>query len=210
MIKYVLREMNDLKGDGENVVYPRVVQIRQIAEDEFVRRVGDAVTGLNAGMVEAALAGMEDKLVQLLTLGYSVKVKGLGTFSLKLKNKNGGAEDVDSVRPDSRKIIVDGVNFKADKELVKRINLFASLESDGVKRVRKVSTTVEERRMMALSYIDKHHSMSVAEYMKITGLSRTPATEELRAFRADDSSGIGVKGRGSHILYVRKNADVMV
>lgn len=60
-----------------------------------------------------------------LTLGYSVKVKGLGTFSLKLKNKNGGAEDVDSVRPDSRKIIVDGVNFKADKELVKRINLFA-------------------------------------------------------------------------------------
>lgn len=108
--------------------------------------MGDAVTGLNAVMVEAALAGMEDKLVQLITLGYSVKVKGLGTFS----------------------------------------------------------------RMMALSYIDKHHSMSVAEYMKITGLSRTPATEELRAFRADASSGIGVKGRGSHILYVRKNADVEV
>lgn len=52
--------------------------------------------------------------------------------------------------------------------------------------------------------------MSVAEYIKITGLSRTPATEELRAFRADASSGIGVKGRGSHILYVRKNADVEV
>ena len=187
MVKYVLREMNDLKGDGENVVYPRVVQIRQITEDEFVRSVGDSVTGLNAGMVEAALAGIENKLVQFLTLWYSVKVKGLGTFSLKLKMRDGAIEDADCVRPNSRNIAVDGVNFKTDKELVNRIGLLASLESDGVKKVRKVSTTIEERRMMALAFIDENHSMSVTEYMKITGLSRTPATEELRAFPGDHS-----------------------
>jgi hypothetical protein len=45
--------------------------------------------------------------------------------------------------------------------------------------------------------------MRVANYMELTGLSRTKATLELRAFRQDASTGIATIGRGSTKVYVK-------
>jgi len=43
----------------------------------------------------------------------------------------------------------------------------------------------------------------VADYMELTGLSRTKATLELKEFRQDTSTGITFVGRRSTIVYVK-------
>ena len=49
--------------------------------------------------------------------------------------------------------------------------------------------------------------MRIADYMEMTGLSRTTATLELIEFRKDPESGITFIGRGSSKVYVRKQAE---
>jgi hypothetical protein len=46
--------------------------------------------------------------------------------------------------------------------------------------------------------------MKVANYMELTGLSRTAATLELQEFRRDITSGIDFIGRGSAKVYVKR------
>jgi hypothetical protein len=46
--------------------------------------------------------------------------------------------------------------------------------------------------------------MRVADYVEMTGLSRSVATKELIEFRRDASSGISFIGRGNHKVYVKR------
>ena len=57
---------------------------------------------------------------------------------------------------------------------------------------------------LALEYLEKHGAMKIANYMALTGLSRTAATLELQEFRQDKSSGIDFIGRGSAKVYVKR------
>ena len=61
----------------------------------------------------------------------------------------------------------------------------------------------EQRLQLALEYLDKNGAMHIADYMELTGLSRTTATLELKAFRQDPTSGITFVGRGSNKVYVK-------
>ena len=61
----------------------------------------------------------------------------------------------------------------------------------------------EQRLQFALEYLDKNGAMHIADYMELTGLSRTTATLELKAFRQDPTSGITFVGRGSNKVYVK-------
>ena len=54
-----------------------------------------------------------------------------------------------------------------------------------------------------MQYLSEHGAMGVAEYVDLTGLSRTMAAMELKAFRQDASSGITFIGRGSAKVYVK-------
>lgn len=68
------------------------------------------------------------------------------------------------------------------------------------------SFTLHQRRTSetSLGYLEKHGSMKVANYMEMTGLSRTAATLELQEFRRDTTSGIDFIGRGSAKVYVKR------
>jgi len=46
--------------------------------------------------------------------------------------------------------------------------------------------------------------MNIAQYVSLTGLSRTAATLELQAFRNDPESGITYEGSRTHKVYVRR------
>ena len=63
----------------------------------------------------------------------------------------------------------------------------------------------EQRLQLALEYLDKNGVMHIADYMQLTGLSRTTATLELKAFRQDPASGITFVGRGSNKVYVKSS-----
>ncbi|MBP3664028.1 MAG: hypothetical protein J6J03_02595 [Tyzzerella sp.] len=54
--------------------------------------------------------------------------------------------------------------------------------------------------------MDKNGAMYIADYMQLTGLSRTTATIELKSFRQDPTSGITFVGRGSSKVYVKASS----
>jgi hypothetical protein len=56
MAKYFMREMYDMNGVGERLVYPQIVEFGQILEDEFVRRVGEEGIGPCIGHLEQSFA----------------------------------------------------------------------------------------------------------------------------------------------------------
>jgi predicted histone-like DNA-binding protein len=209
MAKYFMREMYDMNGVGERLAYPQIVEFGQILEDEFVRRVGEEGIGLNQSVVESALAGISEKLAQLMGLGYSVKVRGLGTFAISLGMEQGkdyekiGADDSEDGPRNAQSIKVKRVRFKADKKLMRRATHWCNLERDGERYIRRLCTSEEERRLKAIEFIGKNLFMKVADYMRLTGMSKTMAAKELRRFRQDPASGITVKGHGTHIIYVK-------
>lgn len=204
-----MREMYDMNGVGERLVYPQIVEFGQILEDEFVRRVGEGSIGLNQSVVESALAGVSEKLAQLMGLGYSVKVRGLGTFAISLGMEQDkeyeklDADDCDAGKRNAQSIKVRRIRFKADKRLMRRTTHWCNLEREGERGITPLCTSEEERRRMAIDFMGKNLFMKVADYMRLTGMSKTMAAKELRRFRQDPASGITVRGHGAHIVYVK-------
>ena len=205
MAYYVMREMNDVRGDGSKMFYPQMARFRMFTEDEFVAKVAMEGSGLSVGQVESVLAAIKSRLAEMMALGYSVKLRGLGTFSASLGLCEGREyETPDSVEHrNAQSIEVRNIRFKADKGLVDATGQRCSLERKGARRLSGVGSTAEERLEAAHRYLDDQPFMKVADYVRITGMSRSSATVELRRFRQDPSSGIASTGRGSHKLYVR-------
>ena len=207
MADYVMREMFDMNNTGKKILYPQIERFRMFEEDEFIARVAAEGSGLNAGQVESVLTAVKARMAEMIALGYSVKVKGIGTFSASLGIKEGKeqeTDEADGTKRNAQSIEVKNILFKADKELVRDTDSRCNLERKGVKRLRAIESTEEERLAMAHKYLDSHPFMKVSDYIRITGLGRTQATLELQKFRQDENSGIGTTGRGCHKLYVKK------
>ena len=57
---------------------------------------------------------------------------------------------------------------------------------------------------LALEFLGKRGAMRVADYVEMTGQSRSVATKELIELRRDASSGISFIGSGNHKVYVKR------
>ena len=163
---YVMKEMPDLQGTGERIVYPQFAHIEQTTTHQ------------------------------------------LGTFTPALALRPGKEReepDGEGTRRNARSIEVGGVNFRVDKTLLYRTNaLCEPVRAPWKPRRSSQQYTSEERLRLALDYLEKHPYLTVTEYRKLTGLLRTAATEELKAWAADTQTGIRAVGRGTHRVYVKE------
>ena len=206
MAKYIKQEMIDLTGKGEEKIYYRLQTERNIGFDELVQEIELRHRIMNRGLVKNVMIHVVDAMAELLGKGYSVSVDGLGTFraSLGLKEeKDMDTFDGDEAKRNARSLRLTGINYRADKELIKNANRHCKLERAGESRLHHSPYTKDERLKLALQYIEEHGAMRVVEYMNLTGLSRTKATLELKEFSEDASSGITTLGRGSAKVYVK-------
>ena len=206
MADYVMREMNDVRGDGSKTYYPQIDRFRLFSEDEFVEKMATNGSGLSAGQVESVLTALKLRLSEILALGYTVKVRGLGTFSTSLGVKDGkdyesGSED--EVKRNAQSIEVRNIRFKADRDLISLTDMKCNLVRRGEIKLKKVKTSEEERLNMALEYLQTHPFMKVADYRALTGLNHSYAAAELRKFSSTENSGIRSTGRCSHKVYVK-------
>ena len=71
------------------------------------------------------------------------------------------------------------------------------------KRIMKPDCMMSMETLFTVPYFPLPVVSMILEYMKLTGLSRTTATMELKAFRQDPASGITFVGRGSQKVYVK-------
>ena len=151
-----------------------------------------------------------DGLAELLGKGYSVTIDGVGTFKAGLglkEEKEVDTFDGDETKRNARSLQLTHIRYRADKQLVVEANCRCKLERVGESRLCQSSYAKEERLKLALDFLDKRGAMCVADYVEMTGLSRSVATKELIEFRRDSTSGISFVGRGSHKVYVKRTAE---
>lgn len=210
MAKYIKQEMPDLSGKGEEKVYYRMKTEGNISFKDFAKEVNRYHSIMNRALVENVITNAMDVLARLLGKGYSVSLDGLGTFkaTLGLKpDKEMDTFDEDDTKRNARSLQLTNVNFKADKVLIREANKHCKLEREGESRLRRSPFSKEQRLKMAQDYLEKHGAMKVIDYVKMTGLSRTKATLELKEFRRDASTGIDTIGRRSTLVYVLKTVE---
>ncbi|MBQ8266735.1 MAG: DNA-binding protein [Bacteroides sp.] len=206
MAQYIKQEMPNLNGTEEPQVYYRLKTNRNISSKEFVKHISRNDSAVDRGEIEGVLIRIADGLAELLGNGYSVTLDGVGTFKAGLglkRDKEMDSFEEDETKRNARSLQLTSINYRADKTLVREANRRCKLERYGESRLRKSPYTKEQRLQFALEFLDKNSAMRIGDYMQLTGLSRTTATMELKAFRQDPASGITFVGRGSQKVYVK-------
>lgn len=207
-MEYSFRERNDLNGTGKRLMVPEPTFCDQISYRDFLKECAASGSGFTEADIDGAVRRIVSRLGFYMELGHSVKIDGLGTFRLKLGLKKG--EEVLTLndlrrRHPTEKVEVDGILFRADSEWVRKMRQQCELVYSGVDKKRNlVKTTPEQRLQMALRYLDTHHDMRLPDYVRLTGLSKTTASLELRRFRSAPESGIVDVGSSNQLRYVKR------
>ncbi len=204
MAKYIKQEMTDLDGSGKQRVYYRMKTQGTLSGRDFIRKVAYTGSGLSEGNVMHVLAIVAKELAYYMGQGYTVGIDGVGTFKPTIglvEDKEMDDFDSAEAKRNARSLMVNGVSFRAAKELIQETAHHCDLEKGGTSRLRRSPYTRDERLELARNYLREHHVMRIADYMEITSLSRTRATVELQEFSSSPDSGITCRGRGSAKVY---------
>ena len=207
MAKYIKQEMIDFSGKGEEKVYYRLQTERNIDFKELTQQIEEHHNLMNRGLVKSVMAYVVDEMAELLGKGHSVTIDGLGTFRASIgleEDKEIDTFNGDDTKRNARSLRLTGINYRTDKELIKKANRHCKLERAGVVRVNRSPYTKEERLQKALDYLEEYKVLKVSQYMELTGLAHTTAANELRAFSQDASSGIISVGRRPAVVYVKR------
>lgn len=209
MARYIKQEMADLRGDGKQRNYYRMKVERNIGTKELIRHMTHPGSGLSRAMVVHVMEALAEQLAMDLAEGYSVSVDGIGTFTatVGVEDKSPRADEDGEAKRNARSLTVTGVNCRADKQLVKEVALRCKLKKWGESRIRRSAYSKEQRLGLAVAYLADlaHPVMRLDDYVRLTGVSRSTASRELKEFTRGADSPIGCIGRGSALVFVRKD-----
>jgi predicted histone-like DNA-binding protein len=201
--KYIKREIPDLNGTGRTQAYYQM-ELTSKSFENFVSQCARE-GNMEESQILAVMSLVSEKLALCMAEGFSVKIDGIGTFNAKLGVRSDMLQDAfEPGEPthNAQSIEVTGVAFRADKDLVRNTSRKCVLERGGVSRIKKSNLTLEKRIEKAREFLQKNLFMRVPDYERLTGLSRTAATQELRKLALDPSSGITSRGQRSQKYYV--------
>lgn len=208
--KYTMQEMNNLQKDGETLLYPRMIIQNCCETDELARMIAEDTT-FSAGEIRGIIDQLAQRMAWEMANGNSVKLEGIGTFTPSLSLKKGKEReeaDGNGTRRNAASVEVSHINFRPAKKLIRETDLHCHLEREAKKSGLHVSQYSPEQRLeMAKRYLDTHSTMTVSEYAGMVGLSRTTASRELRKWFETNKNEIGIKGKGSHRIYVKPDKD---
>lgn len=208
MAKYKLQEMPDMDESGKRRVYPKMVINRTLDTKDLIEKMKLYRRAFSPSIIEGVVMDLEDMLVEVLSMGYNVKLDGIGAFSLSLGFEDEKPTEIQEEGDKMlyRKVGVKGVNFKVAPEMVKRIRRETDLERDmgGVTVLKKKLYTREERIARALQVIERNGYITLTDYAYINNLNRCTASKELRKITSDKSSPIDGRGSGSHKVWVKR------
>ena len=208
MAKYKLQEMPDVHETGKRKVYPKMVVNRTMDTKDIVEKMKLYHRAFSPSVIEGVVMDLEEMLVEMLSMGYNVKLDGVGTFSLSLGFEDEKPTEIQEEGDKMlyRKVGVKGVNFKAAPEVVKKIHQQTELERDmgGVSVLKKKLYTREDRIARALKVIERDGYITLTSYAHVNNLNRCTASKELKEITSDASSPIDWRGNGSHKVWVKR------
>lgn len=216
MPNYVLQEMSEEMGNGKKKVYPRMQTYSLHDFDTVVRHMHEYSGSFSEGAIKGVLDALVTTMKSWMPLGHSIKIDGLGVFSLTLgfdtstpseaeaakKQRNGNADDEQKTK--YRHVCIKGIRFKPDPQLLKLMNKEATFERAETDIVvpSKPNDSREERIRKALAIIDKQGYMTLSDYAIATSQSRSAASRDLIQLANDPTSGITTRGSHSHKVWV--------
>ena len=205
MLKFVLQEMPELH-EGHRQIFPKLMVYSQIGNEKLVEEFKNYGM-VSGGMVSGVLNTLPDILRRYLTEGHTVKVDGLGTFSLSLEFDDDKPTEItkDGEEESYRHVRVRSINFRPDTNFLKQIKRDAQFErvESKVRCMDKPKYSMAERLQRLQDYLANHPSITLTQYVVLNCTSRTSASLDLKYFTADPSSGINVIGSGSHKVWVK-------
>lgn len=208
MAKYYLQEMPNLDKQGKRRVYPKLSAIRTMTTDDLIKQIQSYHRGVSPAIIGSVVTSLTDTLKRMLSMGYNVSIDDLGLFSLSLRFEDEKTREMksDNDKMSYRKVGIKDINFTASKDALKDLRRMTDLEREmqGVRNIRKIDTTLDERIAMALSHIDAHGFLTLGDYVRLTNLSRAAASLELKEIINMPDSQITDKGTGCHKCWVRR------
>lgn len=206
MLKYILQELPEWR-DGQKSVYPKLLVYNQIGNDKIVDAFQE-FGQLQSGPVTGVLSTLPVILQRFLTEGHTVKIDGLGTFSLSLEFDDEKPTEITGKGEETgyRHVRVKNINFSPDRKFLRNVQAEAEAEraESEVRRVEKSPYTREERLQRALNHLQTHSFITLNEYANMNGLKRTAASLELNSLAEDPASGIKANGVAPHKVWVKR------
>lgn len=211
MANYMIKDMPEGMGNNKKGrVFPKMQVYTEFDNDKVVELINQYSPAFSQGTIRGVLDTLSNVMKTYLPMGHSLKIDNLGVFSLSLQftdNKTDtNTPEASQTEPKTkyRHVKIKGINFKADKKLVKEMNKENTFEHTSTNSVSPSLYTLQERLQRALQHIDKNRFITLQEYANLNKLSRSSASRELASFVNDPSSGITTKGAGSHKYWVRR------
>lgn len=200
--------MNDVRKSGERKVFPKMVINQMLNTDELIEKMRLFNRTFSSSTIKGVLEDVADMMAEVMSLGYSVKLDGIGNFtpSLGFEDKKTNEMESDDDKMLYRKVCVKDINYKADPTFVKDTNKRTDLTRvmSEVKTVRKCHYTLEERIQRALDIIKKEGYISLNDYAVTNKMSRSAASKELKIITADEKAPITYRGSGCHKVWVAR------
>ena len=172
---------------GERKVYPKMVINRMMNTDDLVEKMRLYNRTFSPSTVKGVLQDVADMMAELMSLGFSIKLDGIGNFtpSLGFEDDKPNHMQSDDDKMLYRKVSVKNINFKTDPNLVKATNEKTELNrvASNVKTISKSRFTQAERIQRALDIIRRDGYITLTEYANTNDLSRTSASKELKSHK---------------------------
>ena len=194
MPKYVLQELPDEMTDGKKVLFPKMQTYTLHDFETVLKHMHTYAGSFSEGSMRAIIDALVQTMKSWMPLGHSIKIDGLGVFSLSLGFNTSKHHHV----------YIKGINFKPDAELLADMNSEATFDKaeTEVKTINKNKMSREERSPQATAIIETHGYMTLTDYLVATNLGRSSASRDLANIVADPTSGITTRGSHSHKVWV--------
>ena len=204
MPNYILKELNKELTDGKKVVFPKMQTYSQHDFETVLKHMQTYAGNFSEGTMRAVIDALVETMKSWMPMGHSMKIDGLGTFSLSLGFKDKDTDEDPKTK--YRHICIKGINFKPDAQLIAALNKQADFERAEKEVVvpKKCNYTTNERIEKAQAIIANNGFMTLSDYARATGQCRSAASNDLKRLVALPDSPIAPRGSGSHKVWVRR------
>lgn len=152
---YTMQEMKDLHNENETILYPRMIIKGQCSTEELIEDIAHHTT-YNTGELRGMIMALKDAMAREMSRGYSVKLDEIGTFtpSLGITEGKEAEQPAGETRRNARSIKIRNINFRADKELIRKTEGHCTLEREsGTSKLKTSHHSSEKRLKMALDFL---------------------------------------------------------
>ena len=213
MANFVLQELPEEMSEGKKVVFPKMQTYSLHDYDTVIKNMRTYAGSISDGLIRAVFDALVSTMQSWMPLGHSIKIDGLGVFSLSLgfdtstpseKAISQGLQKGEAPKAKYRHVCINGINFKPDPKLLKEMNKQATFDrvSTEIVAPKIYKYSQEERLEKAKAIIGKYGYMTLTDYALATDQSRSAASNDLKRLVADTDSGITTRGSHSHKVWI--------